>query len=149
MNIYQNDSCNSDDQVPSAGQTSAKAPQILIAEDNEVNRALAQEILEFLGFSVQAVENGKQALESASQQSFDLILMDCQMPLVDGFETTRQLRCRERETGHGKTPIVALSGHPISEGKEDCLVAGMDDYLQKPFTINELQEILAKWLPVW
>ena len=147
MNISLNDPGNSDDQVSFAGQTSANAPQILVAEDNEVNRVLAQEILEFLGFSVQSVENGEQAVECALQQTFDLILMDCQMPLLDGFEATRQLRYRERATGYDKTPIVALSGHADSESREDCLIAGMDDYLQKPFTIKELQEMVARWLP--
>ena len=110
---------------------------------------LAQHILEFLGFDVHAVENGDLALKIAFQQTFDLILMDCQMPVVDGFEATRQIR----KSGDGswtrsKTPIVALSGYSDEEGRGHCLAAGMDDYLQKPFTINELQEMIAKWLPV-
>jgi CheY-like chemotaxis protein len=139
---------NSDIKDSFVDQSATKPHHILIAEDNEVNRALAQDILEFLGFAVHAVENGELALKIALQQTFDLILMDCQMPVVDGFEATRRIRTVETEAGHSKTPIVALSGHPNEEGRGHCLAAGMDDYLQKPFTINELQEMIAKWLPV-
>jgi len=131
----------------SAAETEAKQQRILIAEDNEVIRELAREILEFLGFEVSATENGKLALQLALHQTFDLILMDCQMPVLDGFETARRLRLLETESGRGKTPIVALSGHPLSEGRENCLASGMDDYLQKPFTISELQEIINYWIP--
>jgi CheY-like chemotaxis protein len=138
---------NSDIPASAVDHTDAKPQRILIAEDNDVNRVLAQDILEFLGFAVQAVENGDVALKIALQQTFDLILMDCQMPVVDGFEATRRIRTLETEAGHSKTPIVALSGHPNEEGRGHCLAAGMDDYLQKPFTINELQEMIAKWLP--
>jgi len=139
---------NPDIQASAVSQTDVKPHRILLAEDNDVNRVLAQDILEFLGFDVSAVENGDLALKIAFQQTFDLILMDCQMPVVDGFEATRRLRTVETEAGHSKTPIVALSGHPNEEGRGHCLAAGMDDYLQKPFTINELQEMIAKWLPV-
>lgn len=129
------------------GQSAAKPHRILIAEDNDVNRVLAQDILEFLGFVVHAVENGEQALQVARQQPFDLILMDCQMPLVDGFEATRRIRKVETEAGSTKTPIVALSGYPSAEGRENCLAAGMDDYLQKPFSVCELKEMITKWIP--
>lgn len=138
---------NSDPRNSSAGQTDGRPHRILLAEDNEVNRVLAQNILEFLGFAVHAVENGDLALTVALQQTFDLILMDCQMPFVDGFEATRRIRNEETAAGLTKTAIVALSGHPISEGRRDCLAAGMDDYLQKPFTIDELRDMITKWLP--
>jgi CheY-like chemotaxis protein len=140
-------SYNPGDEIFSAGETEAPPQRILIAEDNEVVRELAREILEFLGFMVSAAENGKLALQLALQQTFDLILMDCQMPVLDGIEATRQFRGMETESGRGKTPIVGLSGHPIAEGRESCLAAGMDDYLQKPFTISELQEIINNWIP--
>ena len=138
---------NSDTPVSSADQTDATPHRILIAEDNDVNRVLTQDILEFLGFVVHAVENGDLALKIALQQTFDLILMDCQMPLVDGFEATRHIRNVETEAGRTKTPIVALSGYSHSEGRGICLAAGMDDYLQKPFTINELREMITRWIP--
>jgi CheY-like chemotaxis protein len=129
------------------GQSAAKPHRILLAEDNDVNRVLAQDILEYLGFAVHAVENGEKALQVALQQTFDLILMDCQMPFVDGCEATRRIRQVETEAGSTKTPIVALSGSPIAEGRENCLEAGMDDYLQKPFTVTELKEMITKWIP--
>ena len=131
----------------SAGKTETQPQRILIAEDNEVIRELAREILEFLDFDVHVAGNGALALQLALRQTFDLILMDCQMPVLDGFEATRRLRLLESESGRNKTPIVALSGHPISEGRENCLAAGMDDYLQKPFTISELQGIINNWIP--
>ncbi len=131
----------------SVSKSDAKPHCVLIAEDNEVNRELAQEILEFLGFVVYAAENGEEALQIALRQTFDLILMDCQMPLVDGFEATRRIRNLETEAGRTKTPIVALSGYSHSEGLGNCLAAGMDDFLQKPFTINELREMITRWVP--
>jgi CheY-like chemotaxis protein len=138
---------NSDTPVSSLDQTDAKPHHILIAEDNDVSRVLTQHILEFLGFVVHAVENGDLALKIALQKTFDLILMDCQMPIVDGFEATRRIRNLETEAGRTKTPIVALSGYSHSEGRGNCLAAGMDDYLQKPFTINELREMITRWIP--
>ena len=147
MNRPKNCTDNSDSQVSSAGQSDATPHRILIAEDNDVSRVLTQGILEFLGFAVHAVENGDLALKIALQQTFDLILMDCQMPLVDGLEATRRIRNVETEAGRTKTPIVALSGYSHSEGWGNCLAAGMDDYLQKPFTINELREMITRWIP--
>lgn len=135
------------DEDSSAGETETQPQRILIAEDNEVIRELAREILEFLNFDVHVAENGDLALQLAFQQTFDLILMDCQMPVLDGFEATRQFRRLESESDLDKTPIVALSGHPIAEGREHCLAAGMDDYLQKPFTISELQKMINNWIP--
>lgn len=130
----------------SAGETEVQPQRILIAEDNEVIRELAREILEFLDFDVHVAENGDLALQLSLQHTFDLVLMDCQMPVLDGFETTREFRRLEMESGRGKTPIVGLSGHPVAEGRENCLTAGMDDYLQKPFTIGELQEVINNWI---
>jgi len=146
MNRPKKHTGNSNAPDSDAAQSEATPPRILIAEDNDVNRVLTQDILEFLGFVVHAVENGDLALKIALRQTFDLILMDCQMPLVDGFEATRRIRDVETEAGHTKTPIVALSGYSQSEGWENCLAAGMDDYLQKPFTINELKEMITKWV---
>ncbi len=134
---------------PTAGTSQARnsAPQVLIVEDNDINRALASEILEFLGFVVRVAVNGEEALQAVRRQSFDLILMDCQMPILDGYETTRRIREAEKSTDHCKIPIIALSGHPAWEGREKCIAAGMDDYLSKPFTVSELQKIIQKWIP--
>ncbi|MDD2335213.1 MAG: response regulator [Geobacteraceae bacterium] len=147
MNRPMNLTDNFATQVSFADQNGSMPHSILLVEDNDVNRLLAQEILEFLGFAVHAVENGDLALKTMLQQTFDLILMDCQMPYVDGFEATRRIRNLETEAGGTRTPIVALSGHSNLENRENCLAAGMDDYLQKPFTIKELQEILTRWIP--
>jgi CheY-like chemotaxis protein len=130
-----------------AEQSDTKFHRILVAEDNDLNRALAQEILEFLGFNVHTVENGELAIKVTLTQTFDLILMDCQMPVMDGLEATRNIRTVEKEDGRTKTPIVALSGNHISQGLENCLEAGMDDYLQKPFTLSNLQEMISRWIP--
>jgi CheY-like chemotaxis protein len=137
---------NSDTRLFFGDQTDAKPHRILLAEDNEVCRVVTQHILELQGFEVHAVENGEMASAIVLQQTFDLILMDCQMPFVDGFEATRRIRNLETETGRIKTPIVALSGYSNLEGRGNCLAAGMDDYLQKPFTIIELKEMLTRWI---
>lgn len=137
--------------IPTAGPaspiTDRPSPRVLIAEDNDINRALASEILEFLGFAVHVATNGKEALQAVLRDSFELILMDCQMPILDGIETTRHIRTLEDKSGLNKTPIVALSGNNALEGRATCLAAGMDDYLSKPFTISELQHIVEKWVP--
>ncbi len=146
MNRSENIVSVSETPRPSLATASPKSYRILLAEDNDINRALATDILEFLGFTVHAVMDGKAALHAAHQHSFDLILMDCQMPLLDGYEATRQIRTGESESGQAKTPIVALSGHAVAEGREKCLAAGMDDYLEKPFTIYELQEMVTRWI---
>jgi CheY-like chemotaxis protein len=147
MNRSKNTASVSDTLGLLATTSSPKFPRILLAEDNDINRALATDILEFLGFTVHAVTDGKQALHAALQHSFDLILMDCQMPLLNGYEATRQIRTGESESGQAKTPIVAISGHAVAEDREKCLAAGMNDYLQKPFTVAELQEKTSRWIP--
>lgn len=120
---------------------------VLVAEDNDINRVVTLEILEFLGLDVHLVENGAEALQAVLRHSFDLILMDCQMPILDGLETTRQIRTLEDTSGLIRTPIVALSGNTAAEEKANCLGAGMDDYLSKPFTVPELQHMVEKWIP--
>lgn len=147
MNIPENTLSGSDTGPSSQATSAARHRRILVAEDNDINRVLATDILEFFGFLVLAVENGKEALNAALQESFDLILMDCQMPVLNGYEATWQIRAEEKESGRAKTPIVAISGHDIAERWEECSAVGMDDYLQKPFTIAELQEITNRWLP--
>ena len=116
-------------------------PEVLVAEDNEVNREVAQELLELLGYRVAVAENGRQAVEEATRHAYDAILMDCQMPEMDGFEATKCLRRADI-----LTPIVALTGLAISGDREKCLAAGMDDYLSKPLTLTALQTVLDRWL---
>ena len=113
---------------------------VLLAEDNPVNQEVARSMLESLGCRVQVVSDGLEALQAAARRNFDLILMDCQMPGMDGYEATRILK-------EGPCPpIVALTAHAMEGDREQCLAAGMDDYLAKPFALDQLLAILQKWL---
>jgi len=111
--------------------------RVLLAEDNIVNQALTSRLLEKRGHDVTVVGNGKQALSALEKQTFDLILMDVQMPEMDGFEATAAIRGRERVTG-GHIPIIAMTAHAMKGDKERCLAAGMDAYLSKPARSKDL-----------
>jgi len=121
--------------------------RVLLAEDHETNRMLAVEVLEMAGFVVDVVEDGEQAVAARFQADYDVVLMDCQMPTMDGLEATRLIRRREHGAGSTHVPIVALTANAIQGDRELCLDAGMDDYLSKPFTPRELLATLEKWLP--
>ena len=122
------------------------AGRVLLAEDNEVNALVAKMMLESMGLEVKLVDNGRTALEQAIAGNFDIVLMDCQMPEMDGFEATRRIRDHERVTGRKRMPIVALTASAIRGDRERCLEAGMDDYLSKPFTAPELKNHLDRWI---
>ena len=122
------------------------ALRVLIAEDNVVNQHLASRILEKRGHSVTTVANGQEALEALAQGSFDLILMDVQMPEMDGFEAARLIRERERETGQ-HIPIVAMTAHAMTGDRERCLEAGMDAYISKPLNAHELLQVVESLAP--
>ena len=115
--------------------------RVLLAEDNPVNRMIALRNLERIGCEVEAVENGVAAVSAFFRQPFDLVLMDCQMPGMDGFEAT--VRIREKESGH--TPIIAVTAHAMEGDRERCLAAGMDDYLSKPFSRGDLESMVRRW----
>jgi signal transduction histidine kinase/CheY-like chemotaxis protein len=117
---------------------------ILVAEDNEVNQQVAVGMLKKYGCRVSLAANGRQAVEMFLKESPDLILMDCQMPGMDGYQATGKIREHEKQLNI-KTPIVALTAHALEGDKEKCLAAGMDDYLSKPFKPGELQTILDHW----
>lgn len=127
-------------------KVSFKDTQILLVEDNRINRAMAEEILKDLNCTISHAKNGKDAIDKYQEQPFDLILMDCQMPKMDGFEATRQIRLLEAEQ-EKHTPILALTANAMKGDKEKCLDAGMDDYLTKPVSKEILQNGIAKWLP--
>jgi two-component system, sensor histidine kinase and response regulator len=120
--------------------------RVLVAEDNLVNQKVAVRTLELLGCHAEVAENGALALEALAQREFDAVLMDCQMPVLDGFDATRQIRELER-AGKPRTPIIAVTANAMEGDRERCLSAGMDDYLAKPVTMAALDEALRKWLP--
>lgn len=120
--------------------------EILLAEDNTVNQMLAMRMLEKRGHRVALASNGQEAVAMAAQRRFDVILMDMQMPIMDGFEATSLIRRREQEN-HPRTPIIALTAHALAGYRERCLAAGMDDYLVKPFRPKELFQMFEKWVP--
>jgi two-component system, sensor histidine kinase and response regulator len=118
--------------------------RILVAEDNVVNQKVACRILEKLGFGVDVAADGEAAFRAWSSGRYDLILMDCQMPIMDGYEATRTIRAREGAGEH--IPIIALTAHAMKGADNECLSAGMDDYLSKPIDRERLQQALQRWL---
>ena len=133
--------------APGAAHTRLYA-RVLLVEDNPVNQELARHMLEFLGCTCVVAADGRQALDVLSQgETFDVVLMDCEMPVMDGFEATAAIRLREAE-GMPRLPIVALTAGAIDGDREKCLAAGMDDYLSKPFSLAQLEQSLRRWLVV-
>jgi two-component system sensor histidine kinase/response regulator len=120
---------------------------ILLVEDNLINQQVALGILQIQGYSVTVVNNGREALDAHAQGAFDLILMDCHMPEMDGFEATREIRAREGASKGKRVPIVALTANAMAQDREACLKAGMDDHLSKPFSMATLQDMLDRWMP--
>ena len=119
---------------------------VLIVEDNEVNRMIAREMLISLGLNVVEAADGQQALDVLAQRPFDLIIMDCMMPVMDGYETAREIRNREEQSGSSRTPIVALTANAFDEDAERSHAAGMDGHMAKPYTRTQLRELLRAWL---
>jgi two-component system sensor histidine kinase/response regulator len=139
--------------VPDAEQVPAPADQpmrfnarVLVAEDNPVNQEVARAMLALLGCQAEVVANGREAVEAVSGTTYDLILMDCHMPLLDGFAATAETRQREQTSGRPAVPIVALTANVVKGFRDQCLAVGMNDYLSKPFTQEQLQAVLKRWL---
>ena len=120
--------------------------RLLVVDDNPVNLMVAQQQLEHLGYATDAVEDGLAALEALERTSYDLVLMDCQMPGLDGYETTRRLRRAEGEMRH--TAVVAVTAHAMKGERERCLESGMDDYIAKPYRTEDLAAVIERWLAV-
>jgi signal transduction histidine kinase/CheY-like chemotaxis protein len=121
-----------------------KKLRVLLAEDNAVNQKIASRFLEKEGHHVTLASDGRQALAALDRQNFDVVLMDVQMPEMDGFEATAIIRARERDTGK-RLPIIAMTAHAMKGDRERCLAAGMDSYIAKPITASELIELLEKF----
>ncbi len=119
---------------------------VLLAEDHPANQMVAELQLSELGFSTHIVANGKDAVEAAKKNRYDLILMDCQMPEMDGYEATGEIRRWENETAR-HTPIIAMTAHAMVGDRDACLAAGMDDYISKPVELDSLRKVLSVWLP--
>jgi PAS domain S-box-containing protein len=122
------------------------APQVLLVEDNEVNRLVAEGMLKKLGVRTDAAGNGAEALAALERERYDLVLMDVQMPVMDGFEATRRIREREAAGASSRISIIAMTAHAMQGDREKCMEAGMDDYLAKPIMPQALTDMLAKWL---
>jgi CheY-like chemotaxis protein len=131
--------------LPSA--TGSVGPRILVVEDNAVNREVAAGMLENLGYRSEAAVNGLLALEAVAETTFGAVLMDCQMPVMDGLTATQEIRRREAGSG-GRVAIIALTANAMEANRERCLAAGMDDFLPKPFTQVQLAVVLGRWAPV-
>lgn len=117
--------------------------KMLLVEDHPVNQMVILNQLEMLGLQADCVSNGKEAIATLSRENYDIVLMDCQMPILDGYETTRQIR--QREGGHRHTIVIALTAHALPSDRDKCLAAGMDDYLSKPLEQEALGAMIERW----
>ncbi len=135
---------NPDGKKPeSAGFTGRR---VLLAEDNAVNQLVVCSLLEKFSLDITTANNGRETLEYFRSDTYDLVLMDCQMPEIDGFEATREIRRLEAEKKLPHTPVIALTANVMKGDEEECLQAGMDGYIAKPIDQQKLEDILHSWL---
>jgi CheY-like chemotaxis protein/HPt (histidine-containing phosphotransfer) domain-containing protein len=130
-----------------AGTVLPLGGHVLLVEDNPVNRQVAQRLLSLIGLSFVVAENGKEALDQIQQQAFDAVLMDCQMPVMDGYTATRIQRQNEGNAPGQRLPIIAMTANAMAGDREKCLNTGMDDYMSKPLNRALLEQTLRRWLP--
>jgi CheY-like chemotaxis protein len=136
-------------QPPSALEAENRARlRILLAEDNPINQKVAIKMIDKLGYRADAVANGKEVLEALEKIPYDVILMDCQMPVMDGYQTARRIRMQEWQDENEPIRIIAMTANAMQGDRERCIESGMDDYLGKPVRIGELQEALARCRPL-
>lgn len=120
---------------------------VLLVEDNPVNRQVAQRLLTLIGVSFETAENGKEGVDKAATGAFDAVLMDCQMPIMDGYTSTRAMRKLQADGQLGALPIIAMTANAMVGDREKCLSCGMDDYMSKPLNRAMIEQMLRKWLP--
>jgi CheY-like chemotaxis protein/HPt (histidine-containing phosphotransfer) domain-containing protein len=124
------------------------AGRVLVVEDNPVNQAVVKKMLEKAGLSPITANDGMEAMEAMHLEQFDVVLMDCQMPRMDGYEATEAIRNREATHGLMRTPVIAMTANAMAGDRERCLAVGMDDYLSKPVKPAQLENMLRQWLPM-
>ena len=133
--------------IKKESENQTTSPTILLVEDNLVNQQVAQHLLKKLGYNILIANNGEEALNMLENSNYELILMDCQMPVMDGFETTKIIRQREAQKNIKRIPIIAMTANAIEGDKDLCLKTGMDDYITKPISMVLVHQILKQWLP--
>jgi PAS domain S-box-containing protein len=126
--------------------SSLKGFSVLLADDVAINQLVCREMLGKMGIEVDVVDDGRQAVDAVARIRYDLVLMDCQMPVMDGYRATGLVRAREQALGLPHLPIIAMTAHAMEGDRETCIAAGMDDYVSKPFRFAALQQTLANWL---
>jgi len=133
--------------IPSEELDGIRGARVLLVEDNELNRLVALEHLRGYGLEVTVAQNGREAVELVEEREFDLVLMDIQMPEMDGYEAAREIRRREVETGRSRLPISALTAHALARDVDRCMEAGMDAYIPKPIEVQALSDMLLSLIP--
>ena len=123
-----------------------QTPRVLVVDDNSINTMVVVEVMEGIGFEAEMALNGEQAVEKASITDYELVLMDCQMPVMDGYEATERIREREKAAGAKQRPsvIIAFTANGLDSNRTKCIQAGMDDFLVKPIQLTHVEEILRK-----
>ena len=131
----------------SVGPRSAEqSKRVLLVEDNTVNQRVAHAMLQRLGYEVDLAEDGERALEALRVHRYQVVLMDCQMPVMDGYEATRRLRDEAEGALDPAVPVIAMTAHAMNGDRERCLAAGMDDYMSKPVSLDAMRDVLARWV---
>lgn len=119
----------------------------LLTDDNSVNRVIGSRILEAMGHKVVTTKNGREAVEAVLAARFDLVFMDCQMPVMDGYEATREIRKLSRDHVNFNIPVIALTGHTSDHNHSECILCGMNGRISKPVDVNELEDLLLRLTP--
>ncbi len=133
-----------DETSPEGGQAVTRSLNLLLVEDNQVNQVVASSVIRKLGHRVTLAENGKRALEALKSGTFDIVLMDCQMPVMDGYEATRKIR---KNPEWRDLPVIAVTANVMQGDRDDCLESGMNDYITKPYNRADLKSVIDRWAP--